>query len=82
MCRVMSSNQLRVEKAGQQPVLEFRKVLLTRCQKEFEKDKSNEEKLQKLRDDLEAAPEVSKYVVGQWSLISEQVMEFLGGWGV
>jgi len=63
MCRVMSANriELRVEKAGQPPpVLEFRKVLLTRCQKEFEKDKSNEEKLQKLRDELEAAPEDKK----------------------
>ena len=59
MCRVMSSNQIRVEKGQQQPVLEFRKILLTRCQKEFEKAGSNEAKLQKLRVEYENAAEVS-----------------------
>jgi len=60
MCRVMSSNQIRVEKGQQQPVLEFRKILLTRCQKEFEKAGSNEAKLQKLRVEYENAAEDKK----------------------
>ena len=59
MCRVMS--QFRVTATGsseggnQQQAVVFRKVLLTRCQKEFEKDRSSENKLLELRKKVEEA---------------------------
>ena len=62
MCRVMSQYRvtgLAGEGAASQPVLVFRKVLLTRCQKEFEKDRASENELSDLRKKLAEAPEVS-----------------------
>ncbi|XP_076817515.1 eukaryotic translation initiation factor 4 gamma 3-like isoform X2 [Clavelina lepadiformis] len=60
MCRTMS--QLRIttpatsgQSQQQTAIVEFRKVLLTRCQREFEKDRQNEEVLSKLRQKLEEA---------------------------
>ena len=65
MCRVMS--QLRVtapaEEGGNQnqgpitpkPVVEFRKVLISRCQKEFEKDRTSENALSDLRKKVDDA---------------------------
>lgn len=51
--------QLRVDtsdKAG--ATSNFRKVLLNRCQKEFEKDKDDNEIIERKRKDLESASEV------------------------
>ncbi|CAK8692845.1 unnamed protein product [Clavelina lepadiformis] len=60
MCRTMS--QLRIttpatsgQSQQQTAIVEFRKVLLTRCQREFEKDRQDEEVLSKLRQKLEEA---------------------------
>lgn len=36
----------------------FRKVLLNRCQKEFEKDKDDDEIIERKRKELESASEV------------------------
>lgn len=38
--------------------MNFRKVLLNRCQKEFEKDKDDDEIIERKRKDLESASEV------------------------
>lgn len=39
--------------------MNFRKVLLNRCQKEFEKDKDDDEIIERKRKDLESASEVA-----------------------
>lgn len=39
--------------------MNFRKVLLNRCQKEFEKDKDDDEIIERKRKDLESASEVT-----------------------
>ena len=62
MCRVMS--QFRVAACGsdecesQQQHVVFRKVLLTHCQREFEKDRSANNVLTQLRKNLEEAETV------------------------
>jgi len=63
MCRVMSQHRAPAgEGANQnqgptasQTVVVFRKVLLTRCQKEFEKDRTSENVLSKMRKKLDDA---------------------------
>ena len=64
MCRVMSQYRVSAPggeggNSGQGPatsqVVVFRKVLLTRCQKEFEKDRTSETNLIKLRQKVEEA---------------------------
>ena len=61
MCRVMSqhtvstpTNDDGMQAPASSPVI-FRKVLLTRCQKEFEKDRSTESALDDLRKKVEDA---------------------------
>ena len=58
MCRTMSQFKLMVPGAASQGgaptgTVEFRKVLLTRCQREFEKDRTAEDKLSDLRKKVE-----------------------------
>jgi len=59
MCRTMSQFRVTTPSANQsgapQSTVEFRKILLTRCQREFEKDRANEDALSKLREKLAAA---------------------------
>lgn len=64
MCRVMSQfkvstqNTTAAQVAASNPqssTVEFRKVLLTRCQREFEKDRTNEDLLGDLRKKMEEA---------------------------
>ena len=62
MCRTMSQRQVTKDEGGK--TLEFRKLLLTRCQREFEKDHQNEAAIQKLVEEINAfddkTPKVSK----------------------
>jgi len=61
MCRTMSQFKVSTPApsgqggAVQTATVEFRKVLLTRCQREFEKDRANEDKLSDLRKKVEEA---------------------------
>ena len=58
MCRTMSQFKVVVPSAaGGKPgaPVEFRKLLLTRCQREFEKDRSGETALSDLRKKMEEA---------------------------
>ncbi|XP_047247457.1 eukaryotic translation initiation factor 4 gamma 1-like isoform X4 [Girardinichthys multiradiatus] len=54
MCRCLSGLKvITPEKSG--PTVNFRKLLLNRCQKEFEKDKDDDEIFEKKQKELEAA---------------------------
>ena len=61
MCRTMSQFKVMTPApsgqggAVQTSIVEFRKVLLTRCQREFEKDRANEDKLSDLRKKVDEA---------------------------
>lgn len=56
--------------------MNFRKVLLNRCQKEFEKDKDDDEIIERKRKDLESASEVPPPRKGEtFSAVSRRLSE-------
>nr|XP_026694997.1 eukaryotic translation initiation factor 4 gamma 1 [Ciona intestinalis] len=62
MCRMMSQFRVSSAPGSGSNTFEFRKILLTRCQREFEKDRTNEEALNALKVKIENAekPEVKQ----------------------
>nr|CAB3241855.1 eukaryotic translation initiation factor 4 gamma 3 [Phallusia mammillata] len=64
MCRTMSQVRIATSSAANPgSTVEFRKILLTRCQREFEKDRANEEALKVLREKFENASAQEKPVI-------------------
>ncbi len=54
---------------GKPKVTNFRRMLLTKCQQEFEKDKKDDETLDKMREEITNAESVSDgETLGQWVL--------------
>uniref|UniRef100_H2ZK86 Eukaryotic translation initiation factor 4 gamma 3 n=1 Tax=Ciona savignyi TaxID=51511 RepID=H2ZK86_CIOSA len=78
MCRTMS--QFRAP-TPPRATFEFRKILLTRCQREFEKDRTNEEVLEELKTKIENAstPEEKATLTDDLEMcISKQRRRMLG----
>ena len=60
LCKVLSPlNVDRVLPDGKAKSTNFRRVLLTKCQQEFEKDKKDDEETEKMLKAIEAAETVS-----------------------
>ena len=61
LCKVMSTIkvELPLEEGGKQKFLTFRRVLLTKCQQEFEKDKKEDEEREKMVNAVKETEDVS-----------------------
>ena len=60
LCKVMSPIKVEVMmEEGKTKSTSFRRMLLTRCQQEFEKDKQDDKTLDKIREDITQAESVS-----------------------
>jgi hypothetical protein len=61
LCKVMSPIKVEIQQEEGKPpkVTNFRRMLLTKCQQEFEKDKKDDETLEKMRESIEQAASVS-----------------------
>ena len=61
LCKVMSPIKVELmQEEGKPPKsTNFRRMLLTKCQQEFEKDKKDDETLEKMKEDIEKAASVS-----------------------
>ena len=62
LCKVMSTIKVEVptEPEGKPKVITFRRVLLTKCQQEFEKDKKDDEEREKMLNAIKETEDVSK----------------------
>ena len=62
LCKVMSTIKVEVatEPEGKTKVITFRRVLLTKCQQEFEKDKKDDEEREKMLDAIKETEDVRK----------------------
>ena len=62
LCKVMSTIKVEVamETEGKTKVITFRRVLLTKCQQEFEKDKKDDEEREKMLDAIKETEDVRK----------------------
>ena len=62
LCKVMSTIKVELpsEERGEQKFLRFRRVLLTKCQQEFEKDKKEDEKRENMLDAIKKMDDVSQ----------------------
>lgn len=54
----------------------FRKLLLNRCQKEFEKDKADDDVFEKKQKELEAATTVSGVFLHKFSELPQKIISF------
>lgn len=57
----------------------FRKLLLNRCQKEFEKDKADDDVFEKKQKELEAATTVSCVFLRKILELPKKIISFWGG---
>ena len=59
LCRVLAPIRIDTEKEGKPHIITFRRLLLTKCQQEFEKDKQEDEEREAMQKGVEAAETVS-----------------------